>query len=235
MMHNRQKFSFDVVGYDFFPYKYGPFSNEIYNDFKYLEEKGLFNETELCLTNKGKEFIKELKENKSVFSELNKIITKFQNTSKIKDFVYTNYLDFTIRSNSIKTKKLKEKGFCSIGYESKTIDGFLNELIQNNVSLLIDVRRNAFSMKRGFSKSKLKNYLEKAGIEYKHLPELGIESEKRKELNTEKDYKELFKKYQKLLPKKKEQIMEIKELGEKNKIALMCFEADKNFCHRGVL
>ena len=231
----RQKFSFDVVGYDFFPYKYGPFSNEIYNDFKYLEEKGLFNETELCLTNKGKEFIKELKENKSVFSELNKIITKFQNTSKIKDFVYTNYLDFTIRSNSIKTKKLKEKGFCSIGYESKTIDGFLNELIQNNVSLLIDVRRNAFSMKRGFSKSKLKNYLEKAGIEYKHLPELGIESEKRKELNTEKDYKELFKKYQKLLPKKKEQIMEIKELGEKNKIALMCFEADKNFCHRGVL
>src|SRR3989338_11115317 len=110
----RQKFSFDVVGYDFFPYKYGPFSNEIYNDFKYLEEKGLFNETELCLTNKGKEFIKELKENKSVFSELNKIITKFQNTSKIKDFVYTNYLDFTIRSNSIKTKKLKEKGFCSI-------------------------------------------------------------------------------------------------------------------------
>ena len=231
----RQKFSFDVVGYDFFPYKYGPFSNEIYNDFKYLEEKGLFNETELCLTNKGKEFIKELKENKSVFSELNKIITKFQNTSKIKDFVYTNYLDFTIRSNSIKTKKLKEKGFCSIGYESKTIDGFLNELIQNNVSLLIDVIRNAFSMKRGFSKSKLKNYLEKAGIEYKHLPELGIESEKRKELNTEKDYKELFKKYQKLLPKKKEQIMEIKELGEKNKIALMCFEADKNFCHRGVL
>ena len=36
----RQRLGFDAVGYDFFPYKYGPFSNVIYEDFGALEKKG---------------------------------------------------------------------------------------------------------------------------------------------------------------------------------------------------
>ena len=34
---------------------------------------------------------------------------------------------------------------------------------------------------------------------------------------------------------RKEKIAELQALGEKQRIALMCFEADKDFCHRGVL
>ena len=37
------------------------------------------------------------------------------------------------------------------------------------------------------------------------------------------------------MPAKKEKIEELKKLGKENKVSLMCFEADKNFCHRGVL
>ncbi len=231
----RQRLGFDAVGYDFFPYKYGPFSNVIYEDFGALEKKGLFDETKLCLTKEGKLFVGGLKGNNEVFPELHKILSNFSSAFKIKSFVYGNYPEFTVRSSSLKKKPVKERGVCSIGYEGKTIDSFLNELIQHNVSLLVDVRRNAFSLKKGFSKSQLKHYLEKAGIGYLHFPELGIESEKRKGLDSAAGYKALFEEYRKSLPDKKEKIEELKKLGEKEKVALMCFEVDKNFCHRGVL
>jgi uncharacterized protein (DUF488 family) len=231
----RQKLGFDMVGYDFFPYKYGPFSNEIYNDFNYLEKEGLFNESKLRLTDEGKRYVNSLKKNEKTFSELNEIISSFASSSKIKDFVYENFPAFTVRSTAVMQELPKEKGVCSIGYEGRTIDAFLNELIRYNVSLLVDVRKNAFSMKKGFSKNQLKHFLEKAGIKYLHLPELGIESEKRKELNSREDYLELFKEYKKSLFAKKEKIEELKKLAENERIALMCFEADKSFCHRGVL
>ena len=231
----RQRLGFESIGYDFFPYKYGPFSNVIYEDFTALEKEGLFDEANLCLTKNGKTFVDSLKKSNEVSSEIQGILSNFSGTLKIKSFVYENYPEFTVRSTSQKKEAVKENGFCSIGYEGKTIDSFLNELIQHNVSLLADVRQNAFSMKKGFSKSLLKNYLEKAGIAYLHFPELGIESEKRKGLNSAADYKELFEDYRKNLPAKKEKVAEVKELSKSEKVALMCFEADKNFCHRGVL
>ena len=123
----------------------------------------------------------------------------------------------------------------SVGYEGKTIGAFLAELAENNVSLLVDVRRNALSRKKGFSKKQLAGFLESKGIGYLHFPELGIDSKKRKNLNSEKDYKELFKEYRNELPLKKHEIEKIEELAGKQRIALMCFEADKNFCHRSVL
>jgi uncharacterized protein (DUF488 family) len=231
----RQRLGFERVGYDFFPYKYGPFSNVIYEDFAALEKEGLFDEAGLCLTKDGAKFVDELKENEEVSSELQGILSDFPSTFKIKGFVYENYPEFTVRSTSQKRALVKENGFCSIGYEGKSIDAFLNELIQHNVSMLADVRRNAFSMKKGFSKALLKHYLERTGIAYLHFPELGIESEKRKDLDSAADYKELFKDYGKSLPARKEKVAELEQLGKSEKVALMCFEADKNFCHRGVL
>jgi uncharacterized protein (DUF488 family) len=231
----RQRLGFESVGYDFFPYKYGPFSNVIYEDFGALEKEGLFDEDGLCLTKDGKKFVDELKESEEISSELQGILSDFPSTFKIKGFIYENYPAFTVRSTSQKKKPVDENGFCSIGYEGKTIDAFLNELIKHNISMLADVRRNAFSMKKGFSKNLLKHYLERAGIAYLHFPELGIESEKRKDLDSAADYKELFNEYRKSLPARKEKVAELEQLGESEKVALMCFEADKDFCHRGVL
>jgi len=231
----RQRLGFDAVGYNFFPYKYGPFSNVIYEDFGALEKEGLFNKDDLRLTRKGKRFVEALDENEEASSELDRILFDFPSTFKIRAFVYANYPEFTVRSTSLKKKPAKERGICSIGYEGKTIDSFLNELTRHNVSLLVDVRKNAFSMKKGFSKNRLNYYLEKAGIGYLHFSELGIESEKRKDLDSVADYKELFRAYRKTLTAKKEKIEELKKLGKNAKVSLMCFEADKNFCHRGVL
>lgn len=232
----RQKFGFARIGYDFFPYKYGPFSNEIYFDFNALEKEGLFNEASLSLTQNGLALVKELKEDKEILSETDKIMNSYSGKAEIKKFVYDNYPEFTVNSNAPRMPRDNSgKGICSIGYEGKTIDCFLNELIRNKIGLLVDVRKNAFSMKKGFSKKQLEKYLGKAGIRYLHVPELGIESEKRKNLRSAEDYKELFKEYKASLPGKNGKIDELKALGEKQRIALMCFEADKDFCHRGTL
>jgi len=67
------------------------------------------------------------------------------------------------------------------------------------------------------------------------MPELGIESDKRQNLETNEDYKQLFTEYQKSLPNKKEQIEQIEKMAKQKRIALMCFEKDHNHCHRGTL
>jgi uncharacterized protein (DUF488 family) len=83
----------------------------------------------------------------------------------------------------------------TIGYEGDSIDGYLDRLIRNNVKLLCDVRRNPLSRKTGFSKNQLESYCNKVGIEYLHLPSLGIPSHRRRELNTLADYEALFVEY----------------------------------------
>ena len=62
--------------------------------------------------------------------------------------------------------------------------------------LLCDVRKNALSMKYGFSRNQLKDACEHVGIQYLHIPDLGIVPKKRKELNTQADYERLFSEYE---------------------------------------
>jgi uncharacterized protein (DUF488 family) len=129
--------------------------------------------------------------------------------------------------------KNKTSGICSIGYEGKSPDFFINQLVQNKVYVLVDVRKNAFSMKKGFSKTQLQRNLKKVEIEYVHMPSLGIESDKRKNLETKEDYDKLFKDYKRRLSEKHCELKQLEELSKKQKIALMCFEKDYNYCHRG--
>ena len=231
----RQKFGFENVSYDFYPYKHGPFSNIVYKDINYLISQNLLESDEKTITTKGNELIEKTEFAIEIENEAKNILLEFKTTDSIKEFVYSNYPQFTVKSASPRKTMQKEHGICSIGYEGKSIDTFLNQLIQNNITLLVDVRNNPFSMKREFCADKLNEYLKNCGIEYLHIPELGIESEKRKELNSETDYKELFEEYESKLYSKELVVDKIRKLGKEQKIALMCFEADKNCCHRGTL
>jgi uncharacterized protein (DUF488 family) len=89
-------------------------------------------------------------------------------------------------------------------------------------------------MKYGFSKTRFRDYLNRAGINYEHISALGIESSQRKNLETEKDYKILFKKYaSESLPNCADELHRIKQLvGEHKRVALTCFEANPESCHR---
>ena len=72
-------------------------------------------------------------------------------------------------------------------------------------------------------------------IKYIHLPELGIDSEKRRDLQGVADYNRLFKEYETsiLLPAEKSSNEILEKLRIYKRVALMCFEKEAVMCHRG--
>jgi uncharacterized protein (DUF488 family) len=128
----------------------------------------------------------------------------------------------------------RETGIVTLGYEGRKLDQFLLILKGNNIRRLIDVRNNPFSLKPGYSKNQLEKSLDTIGVSYLHLPELGIESRRRKNL-TKDGLTSLFQTYERELDSKKSVLARIKELAQKERVALMCFEANVADCHRGVI
>lgn len=126
--------------------------------------------------------------------------------------------------------------FYTIGYQGINLPAFIDTLRNNHISILCDVRKNAFSMKRGFSKKWLSAACVEAGITYEHYPELGIDSKKRKNLTTPGDFKALFADYREsVIPQTYgSQDMLLEKIATTN-IALICFEKDPEQCHRTIL
>jgi uncharacterized protein (DUF488 family) len=237
--------------YDFFPYKYGPFSFMSYYDKRRLDELGLLKSTEEFQLSTKHSYLNELTPSdkiamlkfKQSFGDLrgDKLVTK----------TYREFPQFTSRSKIVgrlfDEKELKQLQFAwnqdtkpvvfTVGYEGLTIDSFLNRLISNNTTVVVDVRNNPQSMKYGFSKKSFKQYIESAGMKYIHIPELGIPSAMRKGLGESVSHKVLFQKYEKeLLPKQEDEINQLLTITNQNeRVALVCFEADHRCCHRHTL
>ena len=129
------------------------------------------------------------------------------------------------------------EGLYTIGYEGLDLDAFLNKLIKARVAVLCDVRRNAFSMKYGFSKKQLLTACEGVGIRYEHVPEVGIARDERQDLNTQADRDALFARYRRrTLPATVPEQEHIADLVAKHgRVAIMCFEHEVGCCHRDAL
>lgn len=123
----------------------------------------------------------------------------------------------------------------TIGYEGRTLEGYLNDLLRAGVSLLCDVRRNPLSRKYGFSKRTLASGCGSVGIRYEHMPELGIASDERRDLETQADYDALFAKYVKrYLPSQGSALARIGAwVRDGERVALTCYERAPTQCHRG--
>ncbi|MEW5897208.1 MAG: DUF488 family protein [Nanoarchaeota archaeon] len=232
LLKEEHKISEEMPFYHFFAYKQGPFSHLCFDDLRKLRDNKLIDDEETTITKAGTAVLNEVEREHN--QAIKNMLKPFQNEKKITDYVYQKYPDYTIKSELIEQKPKKVKpGFFTIGYEGKDIDQFLNALVSNYIELLIDIRRNPFSMNFIYIKDALMKKLKDAGIDYLHIPELGIESEERKNLNTKADYEKLFAKYRQTLPIKEVYINRIIELGTSKRIALLCFEEDSDFCHRG--
>jgi hypothetical protein len=234
--------------YDFFPYKFGCFSHLSYHDKRVLTSQGLLKNADNFSLSKKENYSYKIK-NEDLLS-LQKFTSLYKGI-KGNELIKKTYIEFpyfAVKSEIVpkilneheidKIRKVKnissEKTLFTLGYEGLSIDAYINKLIQNNIVLVIDVRKNPLSMKYGFSKTKMKSYLEKAGVEYIHIPKLGINSELRKNLNTERDYKDLFKIYKnEILTQNKDSINTVIDLLNKFKrVALTCFESEYTSCHR---
>jgi uncharacterized protein (DUF488 family) len=235
--------------YDFVPYKYGCFSFQANSDLSTLKKYGIVSETTKSWKKEDDvSYLNELtKEDKKIISDFRIIYANKSSDDLIKltykrypyfainSTIAKDYLDETEFENLNNYRSFEEETILfTIGYEGISLESYLNKLIKNNIKVLCDVRKNALSMKYGFSKTQLKNACNGVGIEYVHIPEVGIDSDQRKELKTQNDYDCLFEEYKENnLKKSIDSQTEILNLLIQNKrIALTCFEADICQCHR---
>jgi hypothetical protein len=237
--------------YEFVPYRFGCFSFTSYADKRRLMEQGLIDEDEQTwkLTDKGRRAARAGEKSPLPMARFAKQYKNLRGNALVAD-VYQRYPYFATRSEIVEKVLPKKEdrarveaacpakqtpGLVTLGYESKTLEAYLNQLLQDGVTLLCDVRRNPLSRKYGFSKSTLSHACEGVGIRYEHLPELGIPSDKRQDLETQADYDKLFAAYERTtLPKQTKTLIKIagwiKEGGQR--VALTCFELLPHQCHR---
>lgn len=234
--------------YEFVPYKYGCFSFQSLADKKTLTKYGYLSLEDRWVLVKKNNYLELLNEDDKHAMRSFKLKYGSLKGNMLLKYIYTNYPYYAINSqildsvlthdqkNDVIAEKPSENGskLFTIGYEGKTLEHFLNQLLRNNVKILCDVRKNALSMKFGFSKNQLKNALEKLEIKYVHIPELGIDSNKRKNLDTKENYNNLFEDYSKnQLPNQTYYLNKIITLLETDqRVALTCFEICHTWCHR---
>lgn len=239
----------DKKSYHFVPYKYGCFSFNSYSDKRKLVEKQILQDTEdwRLSDNQGGFYFMLPDEEKNI---LNNIKLEFGALSReeLLHYHYLNYPYFAINSEILdevlteseisKIQSARPQGkvnaIYTIGYQEKSLEEYINLLILEDVKILLDVRKNPISRKYGFSKKTLKNAIESMGMEYRHIPELGISGEKRTNLSTLDDYNRLFDIYEKEVLNNSSDLLEkiYKLLVDYHRVGLTCFEKSSENCHR---
>jgi uncharacterized protein (DUF488 family) len=123
----------------------------------------------------------------------------------------------------------------TIGYEGLDIDGFMSLLAEHDIDTIVDVRELPLSRKAGFSKNALANLLNLSGREYVHMADLGCPKSVRDLYREDGNWKRYTEGFMKHLKTKDDAIAELSLLTSSANCALLCFEADSNFCHRSMV
>lgn len=241
--------------YDFVPYRYGCFSFQANKDIVALASDGYVN-----VEGQGRDVRYRLSVfggmagtldifDQEVISSLHREFGHMTQDELI-SYTYRKW-PFTAINSVIKEELLDEESLekvrllkaryerqdsvlFTIGYEGFTLEAFLRQLISNDVRVLCDVRKNAISRKYGFSKSTLLKACLGVGIDYVHVPELGIDSHLRQSLSCQDDYDMLFDHYEKTtLLNGGNHLDHVRGLlSSEKRVCLMCFEKDPRQCHR---
>lgn len=242
--------------YDFVPYKYGCFSFQANQDLVSLSKNGYItiNQNEGIERGYRLNYKLDMMNLLNIFDKelINQLYNDFGQMGQDELVAYTyRKWPYTAINSVIKEKLLSEEELekvreqkdrymrtepmlFTIGYEGFTLESYLRQLISNDVHVLCDVRKNAYSMKYGFSKAILQKACEGVGIKYIHVPELGIESDQRQTLNTQRDYDILFERYEQItLRNNWKYLLDVREIiSQYNRVCLTCFEKDPKQCHR---
>jgi hypothetical protein len=237
--------------YDFVPYRFGAFSFTSYADRRKLIEKGLVesHEKRTVLTEGGRREARAR-------TEVSRPAARFAASApslrgdRLVALTYRRFPFFATRSEiasrvlqgdsqalaaiSHARPSASVPGVVTIGYEGKSLESYLVALLRDGVTMLCDVRRNPISRRYGFSKSALSRACSSVGIQYEHIPGLGIASKDRKGLTTQADFEALFEAYEtRDLPQQGESIERIAGwVADGERVALTCYELDPDDCHR---
>lgn len=246
--------------YDFFPHRMGCYSIRLRSDYHSLADEDYLEEdyeTNRYRIKKEDDYSTRITffVDKEILAAIKSIVDLVRGFGERELIEYTYSIEpyYAMRSEILHNLNMDDEFFrCmdrersgvnesahalyTIGYEGRSIDGLLNELIKRNIRTLFDVRKNAFSMQREFSKQSLVEATAIAGIEYIHCSEVGIVSDKRQELLPNGRQDELFEWYKSnVLPTSRRFVDKALAAFERGSIALMCYEKDPMDCHRSRL
>lgn len=241
----------DQAYYDFVPYKFGAFSHTSYADRRKLVAKGLLadDENHWAVTTEGRTALAPSAALRREAADFVARAPRLRGDALVAA-TYRAHPFFAIRSEIAErvldgeSRALAaveearplpgQPGIVTIGYEGRSLERYLVQLIQDGVTLLCDVRRNPLSRRYGFSRSTLSKACEGVDLRYEHLPELGIASDDRRGLVTQTDYDALFEVYEsEALPQQCDALARIAgwvRAGER--VALTCYEKLPQQCHR---
>lgn len=225
--------------YEFVPYHHGPYSFTLSHELRAIERDGWIrisdNDVELLRDSKGE--VSKL--DRGFADAIDSLTRRYRNvkTATLVSRIYADYPWYTARARDEKLRKehipIAPPAIFTVGYEGLMLDGLLNLLLRSGVKRLIDVRCNPVARRFGFHKSTLERHCCDLAIEYTHVPELGIPSSKRADLNDLKSYDRLFGYYEKtILSAQKDSLKTVASLMCNEPSALMCMEADAKRCHR---
>lgn len=239
----------DVKAFDFVPYRYGCFSFQANQDISTMQKYGYvdYDDNSIWLLTKD-DYINTL----NMFDQcyLRQVMSEFgkmEQTELIR-YTYQHYPYYAMKSHIAKSimtkeeidsiykqqKKYDSSMLFTIGYEGLSLEAYINKLIINDIRLLCDVRKNAYSQKYGFSKAQLETACRGVDIKYVHVPQLGINSDQRQDLRSQKDYDILFDIYERTTLKENADALNYVRglIDSEKRVALTCFEKDPKQCHR---
>jgi uncharacterized protein (DUF488 family) len=126
-----------------------------------------------------------------------------------------------------------EADFFTIGYTGRKLDNIVSALRAYNVRTLVDIRHNPVSMYRPeLSKNNLARLLSSRGIQYAHLPELGVPRDIRAKAIETGTRDVIWEWYDNMVESFLGCNLHFFLNGFEHPIALMCTEMDPHECHR---
>lgn len=227
--------------FQFLPYKTGPHSFVLDQEARKLASAGLLdqqNDGSWALTRTGKQAACDL--DVSVRADIRELVRRAANRSVdwLRHYVFDHYPWFTLnaRSGGQIDRPVADIAVYTAGYEGLHVDGFLNGLLRVGIHRLVDVRNNPVARRFGFHGSTLNRLCQSVGIEYVHMPDLGIPSSMRANINAEGARERLLADYAtKTLPERTQNIRHLTSLVRQQPTVLVCVEADPSCCHRASL
>ena len=123
----------------------------------------------------------------------------------------------------------------TIGYEGLRMDAFAACLAGHGVETVVDVRQLPLSRKPGFSKSALAANLSQRNFGYVHRPELGCPRPIRDQYRQNEDWNQYTESFLNYIATQDEALSDLAGFASRITCALLCYEADYNFCHRSMV
>jgi len=235
--------------YDFVPYKYGPFSFALYHELSALARDDHLRRTATSVTlapesrSQARGVVGAL--SVRVQDDVVRVMAKYGDIPwrSLVQEVYERYPWYAVRSQLAEfrppaglERPAVRIAVYTVGYEGKSVDGFFDSLLRAGIQAILDVRATPLSRKYGFSRRSLSQIADRLGLEYHHLPQLGIPRQQRSTLSDSESYERLFERYERcMLPNKREHVDRAISLLRRQPSALLCMEEDVRRCHRGRL